>query len=146
MSGFGSAPFGSSGVGLSVPVEAADPPEGPAGSRFINAATRDYEIDSDTGQQKQMPVERQQVLLALTTLYGSASANPTFGVKLPRKMGDRFPAEMANAVRAALAHLTDVQKVIRIDSVTVKRGLGGRSLTTVTYSILRTGKVDVVTL
>lgn len=146
MPGFGSAPAGTSGAGLGVPVEAAAPPTGPAGSRFINPATGDFEIDSDTLQQKQMPIERQQVLLALRTLYGSAAAVPGFGVRIPKKMGDRFVAEATDAVRAALVHLTDKQKVIRLDKVTAEHGRGGRGKVTVHYTITRTGKNDVVSL
>jgi hypothetical protein len=71
---------------------------------------------------------------------------PKFGIKKPRKMGDTFAAEMTNAVRDALFHLTDVQKVIRLDSVTVERGTGGRSRTTVKYTITSSGKDDLVTV
>jgi hypothetical protein len=146
MAGFGTAPMGTSGAGLGVPVTAADPPTGPAGSRYINPATGDFEQDSDTLQLKQMPIERQQVLLALKTLYGSAAAAPTFGVRPPKKMGSRFQSEMTAAVRAALRHLTDEQKVIRLNAVTVTHGQGGRGLVHVDYTITRTGKQDVLTL
>jgi hypothetical protein len=138
--------MGTHGAGLGVPVEAAAPPSGPAGSRFINPATGDFEIDTNTLQQKQMPIERQQVLLAVRTIYGSAAAVPTFGLRMPKKMGDRFQAEATNAIRSALAHLTDEQKVIRLDSVTAERGSGGRGRVTIKYTILRTGRADVLTL
>jgi hypothetical protein len=146
MAGFGTAPMGTSGAGLGVPVAAADPPDGPAGARFINPASGDYEQDSDTRQLKQMPIERQQVMLALRTILGSSSALPTFGVKAPRKMGDTFAAEMTAAVKVALHHLTDVQKVISIDSITVERGTGGRSRTTVKYTITSSGLDDELTV
>lgn len=146
MTGFGNAPAGTHGAGLGVPVEAAAPPSGPAGCRFLNPATGDFEVDPTTLQLKQMPVERQQVLLALRTLQGSAAADPQFGVRLPKKMGDSFEAEATTAVRAALLHLTDQQKSIRIDAVTAEHGRGGRGRITVVYTILRTGVADRLTL
>jgi hypothetical protein len=138
--------FGTGPMGLGTPVSASAPPEGPAGSRFIDPATKDYAKDTTTGQLKQMPKVRQQVLLAVTTLLGSASTLAKFGIRMPRKMGDRFQAEMTNSVRAALRHLTDTQKVIRLDSVTAVHGRGGRGLTTISWTDLTTGKSDQVTL
>jgi len=131
-------------MGLGVPETAPIPPEGPVGCRYINPATKDFEVDPDTGQLKQMPPERQQVLLALMTLARSSTAPElrNFGITMPRKMGDNFQASMVSAVRTALRDLTDRQKVIRIDSVKVEKGAGGRARTTVTYTITRTGKPD----
>ena len=80
-------PFGTGPMGLGTPVTASLPPKGPAGSRYIHPATKDYERDPTTGQLKQMPKVRQQVLLALTTLLGSASTLDGFGIRLPRKQG-----------------------------------------------------------
>jgi hypothetical protein len=133
-------------MGLGTPVSASAPAEGPAGSRYIDQATKDYAQDPGTGQLKQMPKVRQQVLLAVTTLLGSASTLNKFGIRMPRKMGDRFQAEMTNSVRAALRHLTDTQKVIRLDGVTAVHGRGGRGLTTISWTDLTTGKPDQVTL
>ncbi len=146
MPGFGSAPFGSSGVGLGVPVNSTDPPDGAAGCRYINPRTGDYEVDEDTRQLKQMPATRQKVLLALKTLYGSSSILPTWGIQAPKKMGDTFEADMQAAVRAALRTLTDVQKVIRIDNIIVQKGAGGRSKTTVVYTDTSSGVDDRVTI
>lgn len=146
MSGFGTISFGTGPYGLGTPVSASVPPEGAAGIRYINPATRDYEQDPDTRQLKQMPRARQQVLLALTTLRGSASTLPEFGVRLPRKMGDRFEAETLTAVKTALRHLTDTQKVIRLDRVQVEKGRGGRARITVVYTDTSTGRDDRVTI
>jgi hypothetical protein len=138
--------FGVGPAGLGTPVTTAAPPDGPAGSRFIDPAVKDYAQDPSTGQQKQMPKVRQQVLLALTTLRGSASTLRDFGARVPRKMGDRFQAEVTNAVKAALQHLTDTQKVIRIDSIKAIHGRGGRAEITVAWSDLTTGKPDRLTI
>jgi phage baseplate assembly protein W len=145
MPGFGSAPFGSSGAGLGVPVHASAPPDGPAGSRFIDPVTKDYAIDSTTGQLQQMPPIRQRVLLALTTVLGSATTLPGFGMTFPRKMGDRFEGQVKNAVAAALYQLTTVEKVIRVTNVIVEKGAAGRSRTTVQYVDTSTNTEDQAT-
>jgi len=135
---------GTGPAGLGTPVTSSAPPDGPAGSRWINSATKDYEQDTATGQLKQMPKTRQQVLLAVTTLRRSASTLDWFGIRTPRKMGDRFQAEAEQAVRAALRHLTDAQKVIRLDSVKAEHGSGGRGRITVSFTDTATGLRDSV--
>lgn len=142
MAGFGLMPFGTGPMGLGTPVSASLPPDGPAGCRYINPATRDYQIDDSTGQFAQMPKARQQVLLAITTLVKSATTLDWFGIRTPRKMGDRFQAEIETSVRTALRHLTETQKVIRIDSIDARRGAGGRALITVGFTDLTTGLKD----
>ena len=142
MPGFGTAPFGTVGAGLGVPVSASAPPDGPAGCRFLSPITKDYEVDSTTGQLKQMPAVRQRVLILLTTAIGSASTQPDIGVRWPRKMGDRFEGQVRNAVAAALYQLTTVEKVIRIVRVIVEKGRGGRSRTTVVWKYTATNIED----
>ncbi len=146
MSGFGVLSFGTGPAGLGDPVEASAPPTGSAGVRFLSVKTGDYEQDDDTGQLKQIPASRQKVVLALRTIEGSSSALTTFGIKHPRKMGDRFEAEMRNAVQVALRHLTETQKVIRIDQIIVEKGAGGRSKTTVVYTDIASGVDDLLTV
>jgi hypothetical protein len=131
-------------MGLGTPVSADPPPDGAAGSRYLNPATRDYQIDGTTGQQAQMPMVRQQVLIALTTLAKSATTLDWLGIKLPRKMGNRFQGEVEVSVRSALRHLTDTQKVIHIDGITAERGAAGRGRITVSFTDLTTGKADKV--
>lgn len=142
MPAFGSAPFGSSGVGLGVPATAGEPPNGPAGSRFIDPVTKDYAVDSTTRQLQQMPPTRQRVLLLLTTVIGSASTLPAIGVRWPRKMGDTYGAQVKNAITAALYQLTQVEKVIRLKDVLVEKGRGGRSRITVVWVDISTNKED----
>lgn len=136
--------FGTGPMGLGTPVSGSAPPVGAAGCRYINPATRDYEQDPNTKQLKQMPPVRQQVLLAITTILASATTLDWLGIRLPRKMGDRFQAESEKSVRAALRHLTETQKVIRIDLIKAERGLGGRGRITVGWFDLKTGKRDQV--
>jgi phage baseplate assembly protein W len=142
MAGFGLTPAGTSGAGFGVPAVGGAPPDGPAGSRFIDPVTKDYAQDSTTGQLKQMPPIRQRVLIALTTVLGSASTLPNLGMRAPRKMGDRFEGQMRNAVAAALYQLTEVEKVIRLVRVTVIKGRGGRSQTTVVWTYTQTNIED----
>ena len=89
-----------------------------------------------------MPPLRQRVLITLTTEQGSVPTQPTFGIRRPKKMGDSFEAEMKSAVRVALQQLTDVEKVMRIDQILVRKGIGGRSETTVVYTDMTTGVPD----
>lgn len=142
--GFGLMQFGLGPFGLETPDTPPDVPTGEAGSRFINPATGDYEKDGVTGQLKQMPRTRQRVLLALITLRRTASTSPGFGSKLPRKMGTAFEIETRQAVLYALRHLTDVEKVIRIESLLVERGLNSRARVTVSYTDLDTNEPDQV--
>jgi hypothetical protein len=146
VAGFGSMSLGSGPFGLGTPVTGEDPPDGAAGSRYIDPVSRDYAQDPATKQLKQMPGTRQRVLLALMTLERSSSALPTFGIRLPKKMGETYDAQMKNAVRAALRQLTEVEQVVRIDGIVVERGLGGRSRTTVAYTDLETLTQDSATV
>lgn len=143
MAGFGSMPLGSGPFGLGTPLPAAPPPVGPAGCRFINPVTKDYEVDSDTGQLKQMPGNRQRVLLALMTLQGSSSVLPQFGARFPKKMGNTFEARCQQEARRALRQLTEVEGVIRIDGITVTRGLSGRALIVVSWTDLESETQEI---
>ena len=145
MAGFGTYAYGMSPYGLGTPATGVAPPVGAAGSRYINPQTRDYEIDPATGQQAQMPGIRQRVLLALTTVLASSTAVPGMGVRLPKKMGTTYEAEVRNAVLVALRQMIEVEKVLRVDAIIVKRTGTGRSSITVSYTDLTTGEADRVT-
>ncbi len=146
MAGFGVLRAGLSPFGLGSPASASLPPDGAAGCRWINPATRSYEQDETTRQFKQMPSIRQQVYLAVATLLESSSTLRTQGIRPPQKMGDTYEAEMKAAVALALRHLTDIRKVVRIDGITVLKGRGQRSRTTVSFTDLTTGKADRVSI
>lgn len=145
MSGFGIYSAGFGAFGLSTPLVAPDPPSGSAGSRWINPASGDYELDGQTGQLKQMPGTRQRVLLAIMTIKGTASPVSRFGITLPTKMGTTFENECKVATRDALAHLTSGDNpVIRINSITVERGKSSRARITVDWTDITTGEPDQV--
>jgi hypothetical protein len=134
--------------GTGTPAPTADPPDiatYPAGSRYINPASGDYVYDSTTRQYGQMPTTRQRVLLAVKTLWGSSSALPTLGIRLPRKLGDTFVADIQQAVRSALYQLTNVEQVVRIDAIDVIKSQGGRAQATISYTDTTTGEASQVT-
>lgn len=145
MAAFGTMPAGTGPFGVGTPTAAAVPPTGNAGSRYINPATRDYEQDSTTLQLAQMPALRQRVLIALTTIKTSSSALPDFGIVLPPKVTPSYESEIKASVRSSLAHLTDVERVMRIDGMTVEIGASGRQRVTVQYTDISTGVSESVT-
>lgn len=129
--------------GIYVPASVADSPTPSAGSRFINPISRDYELNSETGQEAQMPPTRQRVLLALMTKRGSSTARPDFGLRVPDKIRTTFEAEMRINVRAALSHLTrEDAPVIVIDGIDVQVPRPGRALITVSYTDVLNGVSD----
>ena len=138
-------PFGVGPFGFGTPVTGVAPPTGAAGSRYINPQTRDYEIDPTTKQQAQMPGLRQRVLLAVTTVLASSTAVPGMGVALPKKMGTSYEAQVRNAVLMSLRQMIDVEKVLRVDAIIVKRTGSGRSQITISYTDLATGEQETVT-
>lgn len=141
--GFGTAAFGTSPFGIGTPATVAAAPAPSAGSRYINPVSRDYEIAASTGQQAQMPRARQQVLLALMTVYGTSTAVPDFGLRAPRKIGTNFKAQTKAAARYALRHLTrEDAPIIRIQSIAVDVVGTGRAVLTVSFFDIKTGQPD----
>ncbi len=135
--------MGTSPFGVGTPASATEPPSGPAGSRYLNPVTRDYEVDSSTGQFKQMPGTRQRVLLTVLTVRDSSGVRG-FGVKLPPRMGETFERQVENELRRALRTMTEVEKSLLINGITVERGLGGRARITIAFTDLVTGDQDRV--
>jgi hypothetical protein len=144
MSGVGTVQAGFGPCGLGTPISGDPPPLPGAGSRYINPASGDYEQDPTTKQLAQMPAVRQRVLLALITVIESSNAAPGLGIRLPRKMGTTYEAEVRAEVMLALNQLVEVEKVIRVDSIEVLRGAGGRSQITVSFTDTTTGLRDRV--
>lgn len=145
MPGFGLFPAGLGPFGIGTPVSADPLPGGSAGCRYIDPSTGDYQKDVVSLQFQQMPPLRQRVLLALKTILSSSTAVPNYGIKFPTKMGNQYEAQVRNSVQVALNQLTSIEKVMRINSITVLKGSGGRSLITVAYTDLTTGQDDQVT-
>lgn len=145
MSGFGTAPMGSAPFGYGYGDEGVEPPDGAAGSRYINPASGQYEQDPGTRQLKQMPALRQRVLLKLRTIKGSSTVLPNLGIVLPRKIDQTFDAKVASGLRVAFRQETDVEKIMRIDGIAVRRLNTGRVEITLSYTDLTTGEADSVT-
>lgn len=136
---------GSGPAGLLSPATVDASPTPSAGSRYINPVTGDYEIDPATGQFAQMPPTRQRVLLALKTAFGSATAQPQFGLRSPRKIGRNYVAQTKQEVRAALRHLTQENSpVIAITAIDVVRIGSSALVVTVSYIDVKTGQSDTV--
>lgn len=140
--------LGSHPVGFGVGDDAPEPPTGAWGSRYINPQTGDYELDDATGQLAQTAPVRQRFLLKLRELYGSSSVRPNDGVKLPRKLDLTLQRQVDDAVRVAMRQETDVEKVARIDFVSVERDPdnAGRVAIMVSYVDLTTGLTDKVSI
>src|SRR5512147_2991148 len=73
-------------------------------------------IDATTGQFQRGDAIAQAIYIAVKTTLGSAGANTDLGVQWPRKMGDRFDAELRNSILAGLRQMIDL-RVITVESV-----------------------------
>lgn len=125
--------FGFGPYGVGTPATAPNPGgEAPRGVKFLNHITGDYERDS-TGAYKRMPRIRQRVVLALGTIYGSATAIPDLGTKYPDKITESFTSQVKSEVQRALLPMTSAGE-IRVDSVTVDLPQAGRVEVTVAYT------------
>lgn len=146
--GFGSCPIGQFAFGFGCGDAAPEPPNRDGwGSRYINSGSGDYEYNSTTRQLKQMPGLRQRFLLKLTTRHGSSTVLPGLGISLPSKLDPSFERRVDNAVRVAMHQETHVEKVARIDSVTVERGaVTGRVTITISYTDLESGTDETLVI
>ena len=145
MAGFGTMSFGLTPFGLGSPQAPGEAPTGGGGVRFINPVTRDYEIDAATGQYAQMPSVRQRVMLSVGTELNSSGVEG-FGALLPRKIGADFDAQARSTVVSALRQLIEVEKAIRLDSVTTERGTLGRARINISFTDLVTGESHSLTV
>lgn len=118
--GFGTMGLGYYSFGGGLPTTGSAPPTNTQASRYLDPVTRDYEFNSATANFTRMTPIRQRVQLALSTIQGSSTTQPEWGIKLPTKITERFPAEARAAVRAALSRLTDVEKVVRLERIDVE--------------------------
>lgn len=128
------SPIGSTPFGMGTPVAAPLPAtQGPALARYIDPGTGDFVIDADVGQFASMPTLRQRVLLVMNTVLGSSTAMPDLGIPRPRKIDESYVAATRAAVRRAFYRLTDVERVMRIESIEVERTAVGRVQLTLVY-------------
>jgi hypothetical protein len=136
--GFGTSSLGSTPLGLAEPTTAPAPPTAEQLVRDIGIDTRDYAIDSTTGNFLRTTAVRQRVKLALMTIRGSSIVQRTWGIARPAKAGDAFAAEVEASVRQALNQMTNVERVLRIDRIEVERSVS-RGQATVWFTDLTTG-------
>ncbi len=141
--GFGSQPAGTSAAGLGSPLGLPTPGtsyESVAdlvAARAINLATRDYEINDDTGAlHGSWDPLLQRVVLALSTRRGRLSFDRLIGndfLNLQKAPAD-MQASAKNSAEIALKDLTDAG-LVSIDSVEVLQ-LGGAAIEAVTWTDL----------
>jgi phage baseplate assembly protein W len=134
--GFGISPVGGFPVGFGEVTSASAPPPLSQCSRYINPYTRDYEMGT-YGSFKRMTPIHQRVQLTLSTLQGSSAVMQSWGVSKPPKISASFAADADARIREALSVMTDVEKVLRVDNVTVETA-NRRSKVTVSFTDLTT--------
>jgi len=128
------SPVGSTPFGMSTPVAAPEAAtQGPALSRYIDPGSGDYVIDASVGQFGSMPSLRQRVLLVMNTELGSALAVPDLGIPRPKKIDETYIAATRAAVRRAFYRLTDIEKLMRIESIDIEKRTSGRVQVTLVY-------------
>jgi len=74
---------------------------------------------------------------------GSSSVLPEFGIDRPEKINDQFEARVEQSIRVSARQMTDVEKVARIDAITIERRQG-RPRVTIAYTDLTTNLSDEV--
>jgi phage baseplate assembly protein W len=136
--GFEFGPFGTG-----TPVDAPEPPRGLTTlCRFLDPVSQDFTVNTVDGHLEQMPPVRQRFLLLLSTLVGSSSTLPTLGIEVPRIIDDSFERQVDAAVRVGARQMTEIEKVARIDKVTVQATSLGRVAVLVAYQDLTLGVSD----
>jgi hypothetical protein len=91
-----------------------------------------------------MPPLKQRALLAIMTAAKSSSVLRDWGLQRPQKMGANFEQLLDSEIRRALYRLTDVERVMRIDAITIERDTS-RARPTIIYTDLNTGTKDELT-
>lgn len=140
--GFASSSFAVTPFGCGTPATATEPPAVAHGARYIDPRTRDWVVGED-GEWQRMPAVRQQVLLAVATIFGSSTVERSRGIRRPVKVGANYDNEMRIAVTNALRFLISSQK-IRLLGVTVEHVRPGRALHTISYFDLTLDREDSV--
>lgn len=139
-SGFGSTPFG-----VGAPVDGPAPPVGiPQLSRYLDPVTKDFSVDPTNGHLRTMPPVRQRFLLIIATLKGSSATLPELGLDFSNIIDDSFERRVDTSVRLSARQMTEIEKVARIDAVTVQTSALGRALILIAYEDLTLGITDTV--
>jgi len=143
VAGLGAFQLGSTPFGDGTPVAILAPPDDlPELANFIDPRTGDYVVNED-GSYQRMPLNRQRVMMLVSTKLGSAAPEPTVGLKLPDKIDQSFPQRVREAVLEALLPIGDD---IRIDAVTTNVIGTGRADITIEFTDLTTGNSDTLTI
>lgn len=138
------SPFAVYPFAAAAPASMTPPPQVPTlTALYIDPRSRDHVVQGD-GETARMPTVRQQVLIALMTIFGSMSTQQKFGIVLPKKIDENFQRRMRFAVEQACRHLT-ISKRAKITSVdTDTTNAMGRAITTISFIDLTTGLHDSV--
>jgi len=145
MPGFGTSPFGTSVMGIGAPADPSTIPDGTTSvSRYVGPVSGDYEVNPAGGQLRQMSGVLQRVVLTIRTELGSVLAATKFGRRFPRKQTSSLEAEVAGELRRVLRPLTDVERVMVIESIGVQRGDGGRVGIDLRFTNLQTGASEQI--
>lgn len=140
-------PFDFGPFGIGTPIDAPAPPMVKASmSRYIDPVSKDFGVDPFTGNLRSMPGVRQRFLLLAATLLGSSSVLPDLGIVFPTIIDDSFARRVDVAIRSAASHMTDVEKVARINKVSVTTGSLGRVLVLIAYDDLTLGVSDSISV
>lgn len=138
MAGWIGSPFAVGPFGAGAPSTVTAPPVVPdLTAAFVDPVPRDYQLTADS-ETARMPSVRQQMLIALTTVKGSMTALPSFGISLPRKIDENVGRLVKIAVLAATKHITDPGRA-RIDDVLTQHPNSGLLRITVIYEDLVDG-------
>jgi hypothetical protein len=138
MSGFADSTFALTPFGEGTPTSTTAPPsKPPEDAAWIDPILKEYALD-DEGEIARMPEVRQQMLLAVITVLGSSSVDPTKGILLPKKIGDDLQRQARASVVAACKHVTDAKRA-RINDVNAEVLQTGRVRITISYDDLTLG-------
>lgn len=132
-----SAPWAFGPFGTGTPATAPEPPKGlPSLSRYLDPVTGDFAKNEVSGHLQDMPPVRQRFLLLIQTLKESSSVLPDLGITVPSIIDDSFARQVDSAVRLGARQMTEVEKVARINEVTVDASALGRVRILVAYKDL----------
>lgn len=125
---------------LGAPVLPAGPPTVARGARLLDR-TGNPVIDPVTGGFVKADAVMMRVYLAVKTTLASASGDKTVGSKLPRKVGNRFEAELRTSVQLALAGMI-AERTITLENVTAVQIHPGTYAPEIEYTNLLTNSRD----
>lgn len=146
MAGLGNSEYGGAPLGIGDPADPTAVPDAKTSvCRWLDPISGDYQIATRGGQLRQSSGVLQRVLLAVKTVLGSSLCVSTLGTRFPKTQTKTFETEVAAEVRRVLRGMTDDEKVMRIDSLTVSRG-GSRFAIDLEFTNFQTGAAESVSV